>query len=363
MHRRTFLAATSGFLACRKPAPPGSSSLVLVANREGEAVAVVDLNAFAAIRHIPIRGNPSTIMSLSQSEALVLTPETGTVHRVDLQSLSVQQTRQAAGRATTMAPGRGGEVYLLAERWFIRLNAKTLATEWQLGLPEPGASFDLSPTTPHALISGRDGRLVMIDLQHRRIEWQRRMSQPGGPARFLKNGRTLVAGDRARQLLAVLDAARGDIVVELPLSVAPERFCFKQDGGQLFITGTGNDAVAVVYPFQTQVAGTVLAGHAPGVMATTGPPDLLFVANPESGEVTVMEIRTHRIRAVVPVGQRPRRIIITPDNAFALVLNEGSGDIAVIRVDAMTGRRTKAAPLFTMIPVGSAPVDAVVVEV
>jgi len=53
--------------------------------------------------------------------------------------------------------------------------------------------------------------------------------------------------------------------------------------------------------------------------------------------------------------------VVTPDQEYALVLNRASADMAVIRISAITVGRAKSAPLFTMIPVGSRPVDAVVV--
>lgn len=364
MDRRKFIAAAISATACKRAARTVPNTLAIVANRDGKALAVVDLRAFAAIRHIHLNGNPSVLAVLSDQKVAALTPETGTVHRVDIAGLKVDATRQVAHQATTMAiapDGRG--LYVLADRWFIRLNAMTMATEWQLGLPDHGISFDLSPETPHAVVSGHNGSATLIDLSQRRLGWQRKVSERSGPIRFLKNGRLILAGSSADRKLIILDTGSGKPLVDLPLSVAPERFCFKQDGGQLFVTGAGLDAVVVVYPFQTQVAGTVLAGRMPGAMATSNAPDLLFVANPESGEVTVMDIRTHKVRAVVPVGQEPGRIVLTPDNNFALALNRESGDIAVIRVDAMGGRRSKAAPLFTMIPVGSAPVDAVFVDI
>ena len=53
------------------------------------------------------------------------------------------------------------------------------------------------------------------------------------------------------------------------------------------------------------------------------------------------------------------------DYQYALVVNHRSGDLAVIRVRALTELqpRTKTAPLFTMIPVGSEPVSAAVAAV
>ncbi len=90
----------------------------------------------------------------------------------------------------------------------------------------------------------------------------------------------------------------------------PDNLCFNADGGQLFVTGAGMDAVVVVYSYYTpQVAQTVLAGHAPGVMAATtstkSGPQYLFVANPKSGDVRIMNVRNNRVVAVTPVGSGP----------------------------------------------------------
>jgi YVTN family beta-propeller protein len=96
-------------------------------------------------------------------------------------------------------------------------------------------------------------------------------------------------------------------------------------------------------------------------MAAGGVPEYLFVANPETGSVTVLDIETRKLVAVVSVGREPRSIVITPDNQYALVLCQGSGDLAVVRIPALAARRYKHAPLFTMLPAGSRPVSAVVI--
>jgi YVTN family beta-propeller protein len=149
------------------------------------------------------------------------------------------------------------------------------------------------------------------------------------------------------------------------MAIEPSQFCFTSDGGQLFVTGLGLDAVVVIHPYQTEVDQTLLAGRAPGAMAISDSPNYLFVANPESGDVTVLEIRSRRVLAVIPVGQEPGYVLITPDSQYALVLNRRSGDLAVIRIAAVSASaktvpHTKIAPLFTMIPVGMKPVCAAV---
>ncbi|MGH9662325.1 MAG: YncE family protein, partial [Bryobacteraceae bacterium] len=138
---------------------------------------------------------------------------------------------------------------------------------------------------------------------------------------------------------------------------------FRADGGMLFITGEGLDAVVIVYPYRNLVAETVLAGRAPGAMAvSTTAPDLLFVASPQSGDVTLMDITTSKIRGAVAVGAEPGHITVTPDDQYALVLNRRSGDMAVIWLAALRDKRTRTAPppLLTTIRVGSKPVSAAV---
>jgi YVTN family beta-propeller protein len=116
----------------------------------------------------------------------------------------------------------------------------------------------------------------------------------------------------------------------------------------------------IVYPYQTEIAQTSLSGRKPGQMACSATPSFLFVSNPAAGSVSVFNTDTQKVVAVVGVGVQPGPIVITPDEQYALVLNQGSGDIGVIRIASIKQERTRKAPLFTMIPVGGIPVAALV---
>ena len=83
------------------------------------------------------------------------------------------------------------------------------------------------------------------------------------------------------------------------------------------------------------------------------------VASPQSGDVSILEINSRKVIAVVPVGSDPGTIVITPDNRYALVLNRKSGDVAVLRASTLAGNRFRWA-LLTVIPVGERPVSAAV---
>ena len=169
----------------------------------------------------------------------------------------------------------------------------------------------------------------------------------------------MVAADPMGRRLCLHDVASGQLITYLPLSVRPDYLCFNHDGGQLFLTGEGMDGVVVVYPYHTpEVAETVLAGHAPGAMAASE--SLLFVASPQSGDVSILNIPTRKVIGVVQVGSDPGCVVVTPDDQYALVLNRKSGDVAVLRVSGITPNRYKSAALFTVIPVGSKPVSAAI---
>jgi YVTN family beta-propeller protein len=115
-----------------------------------------------------------------------------------------------------------------------------------------------------------------------------------------------------------------------------------------------------VYPYQTEVGSTMLAGRAPGMMAASLFPSYLFVANPVSNTVTILNVATQKVMGAVQVGREPGFLTVTPNQEYALALNRISGDMSVLHIPSLSARRTKAASLFTQVPVGSEPVAAVV---
>jgi len=118
----------------------------------------------------------------------------------------------------------------------------------------------------------------------------------------------------------------------------------------------------VVDSLKKEVAATLLAGRKPGTMAASAFPPYLFVANPSSNSVTVIDVFTQRVIGAVPVGEQPSQIEFTRDQAFALVLNRASGDLSVLWTQAFSKivRRDRTGPMFLMVPVGADPVSAAV---
>lgn len=365
--RRTFVLATASTLACRRPTATGYPGYAFVANEDGRAVAVVDLTKFRVSREIGIEGSPTAILSHGRRPAVyALTPQTGTVHEIDPVSFAVSRKARVAPSAISMRLAADGQsLWILSRdaRALIQLPLDHFQTGARIRLPGAPEDFDLS--TDWAVVSlPAEGSLAMLDLRRTRVERVVAAGPDARTVRFHAQGRRVLCGNRGNRTLTIYDVASGRIVAHLPVAVAPENFLYKaSDDGEMFITGAGMDALVVVYPYQSEVHETRLVGRSPGAMAVSGSPEYLFVANTESGDVTVMDVTTGKVRANVAVGAEPRYIVVTPDDRFAIALNSRSGDLAVIDIAAFeSGRRARTAPtpLLTMIPVGAKPVSAAI---
>jgi YVTN family beta-propeller protein len=227
--------------------------------------------------------------------------------------------------------------------------------QWTLALPDDPSQIAVSTDGLTAAIAGPTS-VYLVNLAGPKVGAELGRSAYG-QLRFLNNGSTLIAADLTHRQLSLYRASDGRLITHLPLAVRPDNLCFNSDGGQLFVTGEGMDAVVTVYPFNTPMVGdTVLAGHVPGAMGASQ--SLLFVASPGSGDVSILSVATHKVIGVVQVGTDPGFIAVTPDDEYALVLNRQSGDVAVLRVPTITPNRFKSVALLTVIPVGSRPVSA-----
>jgi DNA-binding beta-propeller fold protein YncE len=369
--RRSLLTATAATLACGRQKATGFHGICFVANQEGRTVAAVDLTHFKVRKHISLDGAPSSVLPHpSAPRVFVLAPENGVVYDIDAGALAVSRRVRAGNSAVQMQFAPDGKAL-----WVLYRDPASLV-EIRLDSFRPGRRIRLSGA-PHGFDLSSDGVAAIALPESRSVVLaaleggapERTMSTGDVPSllRFQGDNRQLLVGSRPEKTLSIFQVASGKVVVRLPLPVAPRHFVFNDDRGQLFISGDGMDAVVHVYPFRTEIAETMLAGRAPDYMAVSSTPAFLLVANPQADSITILDFDSmgRKLVASVQVGRDPRYILVTPDQQYALVLNQGSGDMAVIRIRPLASqdasRRYRPTPLFTMIPVGEQPVSAGVV--
>ena len=374
--RRALLLASAAAVACNKPKAERFLGFCFVANHDTRSVAVVDLTRFRTRQQIPLEAAPSQILGRPKStNAYVLAPDTGAIYEIEAGLLTITRRVRAGNDALSMRISRSGDALWVLYRdpaSLVEIPFDTLRPRRRIKFAAPPDDFDLSQEADEAsVVTRRERSIAILSLAQSSVTRTIHASTEPSIARFRKDGRQLIAASQNDRSLTIYDVPTGKTVVRLPLAIAPRRLCFTADGN-LYVTGDGMDAVVSVYPYRTEVWETLLAGHAPGAMAvseSSQPPSYLLVANPDADTVTVLDVETGKLIAQVQVGRQPGDIIVTPDNQYALVLNEISGDMAVIRIFSLGGnqvggdrvKRYRSAPLFTMIPVGERPVSAAVV--
>lgn len=365
--RRAFLALPAAAAACsHHHKSAGYRGYAFIADQENKSVVAVDLEVMAVERHIPLGDAPTQVLAAASRPAVyALTPGTGSVHEIQVYRLSAARKVTVASCAVSIRLSSDERsLYVLARepRALISVSLDTFRTEWSLPLPDEPVDLavaaggsGVSKFSRAAVTSARG--VWLADLATRRINGPLREGDFGA-VQFRSDGKVVLAANRGERLLSLFDAEGGRLLTHLPVSLRPDNLCFSQDGGQLFVTGEGMDAVVIVYPYHSlEIAETVLAGRAPGAMAASS--SMLFVASPQSGDISVLSIGTYKVIGVAQVGADPGFVAVTPDDQYALVLNRKSGDVAVLRIAAITPRY-KSVPLLTVIPVGSRPVSAAV---
>jgi len=107
-------------------------------------------------------------------------------------------------------------------------------------------------------------------------------------------------------------------------------------------------------------------------MAVAPSRNLLFLSNPDAGDVAIMDIETRRIIASIRTGGRPREILIAADakpadEEYAFVVDGDTGDVSVIHIPIVMHRHGDALiaeapkPVFAVFHAGAEPQSAVIV--
>jgi DNA-binding beta-propeller fold protein YncE len=382
-NRRELLALGAVFLGsgCGRKRATGFPGYAVVGSAGEQSAVLVDLNTFRVASRLPLKAAPSLVIADSD-RGYVLTPSNGTVHLIDCTRQALAGSWRLKGdlnliritpgrpRLVATSPGDGELVVADPEHRKVLRRVKLAATPGDLDIQVHSRNRRMYA----ALSGGRSGIVEVVDLEsgaHRK----RQIDGDLGCIRFRKDGEVLFAGGYNAQVLHVLDTETLETICELPLPMRPDNLTFSADKGQLFVSGSGMDGISIVFAYRTiEVEQTVLAGYQPGVMACSDNPNYLFVASRGGSEISILNIDSRKIVALTQVGTMPSRIAITPDQQYALVLNEGSGDLAVIRIPAIGNMRAKAGTLpsgiitlrgvslFAMIPIGQRPTDLAVFE-
>ena len=171
---------------------------------------------------------------------------------------------------------------------------------------------------------------------------------------------------RSEPQLSVVDLRRNVLVANLDLAGKPTDMLLKPDGGELYVISPEAHGLQAINTWTHEVGDTMILGSAPtrGVLSSDG--SLLYVSDTAAGWVIPVDIANRRIIRnpnlgkgfpawmvlAIPAGDMPGTLRFDPNETLLLVVSQGSGDLAVIRVGTNF--------LVTMVPVGDRPQDLAV---
>jgi len=164
---------------------------------------------------------------------------------------------------------------------------------------------------------------------------------------------------REERRISVVDLRRNVLVTNLDLAGKPTDMLLKPDGGELYIISPEAHGLQVINTWTHEVGDYMELGSAPTRGILSADASLLYVSDAGGGHIIPIDIVNRRILRdasgrvqVIPAGQSPGVLRFDPGENLILVVDQGSGDLGVIRV------RTNST--LTMISVGDRPQDLAV---
>jgi YVTN family beta-propeller protein len=341
---------------------PGVKMHAYVTDVADGSVVVVDLVSLEVVARISVGGGPSGLrahptrpevwgVSSANGHAWVIDTRSGqVVARIPLGAAPFAVEFSPDGtRAYVAASGSGSVVAIDCETRQVIARAQPGKRPWLARVAPDGK---LLVVTLH----GDDAVILLDAATLQSLATIPVASQPEQVVILPDSSKAFVAAPAAEKV-SVVDLRQRALLANLPVSglsgVAgtPANLVLKSDGGELYIPSPGSHGLTIVNTWTNEIADFVLLGSAPGRATLTADDETLYVTDAAAGRVTPVRIRFRRALRPVSVGRLPGvcRLSPAPREELLLVVNESSGDLAVIR--------THTHSLVTMIPVGQQPRD------
>ena len=157
---------------------------------------------------------------------------------------------------------------------------------------------------------------------------------------------------RSQNRLSVVDLRHAALLANLELAGRPAQMLLKPDGGELYVISPEAHVLQVINTWTHEVGDTMLLGSAPASAILTEDASKMYVADRAAGRVFPVDIVNRRVAKPINVGASPNAMrfdFSAPGDTptMLLVVNEASGDLAVLRLYTDS--------LITLIPAGNTP--------
>jgi YVTN family beta-propeller protein len=213
----------------------------------------------------------------------------------------------------------------------------------------------VTPNGKSVVVMNRDDATLQV-FDANSLELRATIPTAPAPTQFLimpDNSTVFVAASGTNQI-SVVDLRTSSLLTNLPLPGKPEAMFLKPDGGELYVTVPEAHELAIVNTWTHELADSMLIGSTPTRGVFDEGTGILYVSDSGAGRVVPVDVTYRDALSPIPSGENPGACGLdsADPHDLLLVVDEGSNDLAVIRV------RTQS--LITMVPVGNSPRDVAV---
>jgi len=160
--------------------------------------------------------------------------------------------------------------------------------------------------------------------------------RPHGIAFLDRRSTVLVTSETSRAVLEVDVRARKVVRAMDTGAEGSHMLAIAADRSRVFTANTRSGSVTAIDLSSGKIAGIVPTGDEPEAIDLSPDGGELWVGHRQSDTIAVLDARTLAKKAELPCARDPIRLKFTPDGARVLVSNHGSADVAVF--DAHTRR-------------------------
>lgn len=195
------------------------------------------------------------------------------------------------------------------------------------------AAVVVAPGTSLAYITHPDiGQISVVDVAKGSVE--RTLAVEGSPfgIAVTKDSRLFV-GDWNGAHVSVIDLTGEAPVRKVSVGRAPAHLELTPDEKLLFVANRESNDVSVVRTDDLRIAATIPVGHAPFAMALSPDATRLYVGNVQAGTVSVIDTAKLAVIDTPASGSMPYGAAVTPDGSRVVVTNQQAGTVFVLTRD------------------------------
>ena len=139
-----------------------------------------------------------------------------------------------------------------------------------------------------------------------------------------------------------IDTRTDKVVASIPVGSYPYAMAITPNGKTVYVANGNSGSVSVISTAINQAVATISVGSLPVAIAVAPSGHFIYVVNDDSNSVSQIDTSTNRVTGTVDVGELPSQIAVTPNGVTAYV---GELSNAVVPVDLRTMRAGKPIPL------------------